>query len=130
MLARSLLSAVIVMAVANVSVAAENTSPEGKKPQAASAGAAGLALVPSEVNVLMADRAKRSGMLNVTVWGKPEGRDLDNKYGNWWLANQEMAAALKFKQYDYKFVGGAGQHGGKHGGAILPDSLRWLWREH
>ena len=54
--------------------------------------------------------------------------DLDNQFGNWWLANQEMAAALKFKQYDYKFVGGTGTHGGKHGGAILPDSLRWLWR--
>jgi hypothetical protein len=31
-------------------------------------------------------------------------------------------------QYDYKFVGGTGGHSGKHGGAILPDSLRWLWR--
>lgn len=30
--------------------------------------------------------------------------------------------------YDYKFVGGTGGHSGKHGGAILPDSLRWLWR--
>ena len=39
-----------------------------------------------------------------------------------------MEAALKFKQYDYKFVGGTGKHSGKHGGAILPDSLRWLWR--
>ena len=53
--------------------------------------------------------------------------DLDNQFGNWWLANLEMEAALKFKQYDYKFVGGTGKHSGKHGGAILPDSLRWLW---
>ena len=35
---------------------------------------------------------------------------------------------MKFKQYDYKFVGGTGAHSGKHGGAILPESLRWLWR--
>jgi enterochelin esterase family protein len=54
--------------------------------------------------------------------------DLDNRHGNWWLANLEMEAALKFKRYDYKFVGGEGGHSGKHGGAILPDSLRWLWR--
>jgi enterochelin esterase-like enzyme len=54
--------------------------------------------------------------------------DLDNQFGNWWLANQEMTAALKFKHYDCTFVGGTGAHGGKHGGAILPDSLRWLWR--
>ena len=39
-----------------------------------------------------------------------------------------MEAALKFKRYDNKFVGGTGGHSGKHGGAILPDSLRWLWR--
>ncbi|MFP6659705.1 MAG: alpha/beta hydrolase-fold protein [Pirellulales bacterium] len=55
-------------------------------------------------------------------------KDLDNAHGNWWLANREMAAALKYKNYDYRFVGGGGGHNGKHGGAILPDSLRWLWR--
>ena len=65
----------------------------------------------------------------IRVFLQDGSNDLDNQYGNWWLANQEMAAALKFKQYDYKFVGGTGQHGGKHGGAILPDSLRWLWRQ-
>ena len=54
--------------------------------------------------------------------------DLDNTHGNWPLANQEMAASLKFKDYDYKFVFGEGAHNGIHGGAILPESLRWLWR--
>ena len=55
--------------------------------------------------------------------------DLDNLHGNWPLANQEMAAALKFMEYDYHFEMGDGAHTGKHGGAILPESLRWLWRE-
>ena len=54
--------------------------------------------------------------------------DLDNLHGNWPLANQEMAAALKFAKYDYEFVYGDGGHNGKQGGAILPDSLRWLWK--
>jgi enterochelin esterase-like enzyme len=54
--------------------------------------------------------------------------DLDNLHGNWPLANQEMAAALKFSKYDYKFEFGDGGHNGKHGGAIMPESLRWLWR--
>ncbi len=54
--------------------------------------------------------------------------DLDNPFGNWWLANLQMESSLKFKHYDYKFVGGDGGHNGKHGGAILPESLRWLWR--
>jgi enterochelin esterase-like enzyme len=54
--------------------------------------------------------------------------DLDNEYGNWWLANLQMVAALKYRGYDHMFVPGTGGHDGKHGGAILPDSLRWLWR--
>jgi len=54
--------------------------------------------------------------------------DLDNQHGNWPLANQQMAAALKFSDYDYKFVYGEGAHNGIHGGAILPESMRWLWR--
>lgn len=55
--------------------------------------------------------------------------DLDNAHGNWWLSNLQMEAALKFAGYDYQFVGGEGAHNGKHGGAILPESLRWLWRD-
>ena len=55
--------------------------------------------------------------------------DLDNLHGNWPLANQDMAAALKFMGYDYQFVLGDGGHSGKHGGAIFPDTLRWLWRD-
>lgn len=54
--------------------------------------------------------------------------DLDNEFGNWWLANLQMASALRYRGYDYQFVGGSGGHDGNHGGAILPDSLRWLWR--
>jgi enterochelin esterase family protein len=55
--------------------------------------------------------------------------DLDNLFGSWPLANRQMAAALKFAHYDYQFVMGDGRHSGKHGGSILPDSLRWLWRD-
>ena len=29
-----------------------------------------------------------------------------------------------------KFVFGNGFHSNQHGRAILPDSLRWLWRDH
>ncbi len=55
--------------------------------------------------------------------------DLDNLHGNWPLANQDMAAALKFAGYDHTFVFGDGGHSGRHGGAIFPDTLRWLWRD-
>ncbi len=63
----------------------------------------------------------------IRVFLQEGSNDLDNLHGNWPLSNQQMAAALKFSKYDYKFVFGDGGHNGKHGGAILPDSLRWLW---
>lgn len=54
--------------------------------------------------------------------------DSDNRWGNWPLSTKQMVAALKFKKYDYRFEFGTGAHNGNHGGAILPDSLRWLWQ--
>lgn len=66
----------------------------------------------------------------IRVFLQDGSADLDNQYGNWPLANQQMSAALKFAHYDYQFIYGDGGHSGKHGGAILPDSLRWLWRDY
>lgn len=54
--------------------------------------------------------------------------DLDNQFGNWPLANMDMAAALKFAGWDYQFVLGEGTHNGKHGTMLFPDTMRWLWR--
>ena len=56
--------------------------------------------------------------------------DLDNANGNWPQANQTLAKSLQFAGYDYKFEYGHGFHSDKHGRAILPDSLRWLWRDY
>lgn len=55
--------------------------------------------------------------------------DLDNQHGNWWLGNLQMEAALKFKGYDHKFIPGHGGHNSKHEAAVLPDALKWLWRD-
>ena len=55
--------------------------------------------------------------------------DLNNENGDWWLANLEMESALKYKGYELKFEKGSGTHSGKHGGAILPESLIWLWSD-
>ena len=64
----------------------------------------------------------------IRVFLQEGASDLDNLHGHWPLANRQMAAALQFAEYDYRFVMGDGGHNGRHGGAILPDSLRWLWR--
>lgn len=54
--------------------------------------------------------------------------DVNNEHGNWWLANLEMESALKWSKYDLQTVWGKGAHNGNHGGAVLPDALKWLWR--
>ena len=65
----------------------------------------------------------------IRVFLQEGSNDLDNLHGSWPLANRSMSAALKFAKYDFRYVEGDGGHNGKHGGAILPDSLRWLWRD-
>jgi enterochelin esterase family protein len=40
-----------------------------------------------------------------------------------------MAAALKEKGYDHKFVFGEGVHSGNHGTQLFPDAMRWIWRD-
>jgi enterochelin esterase-like enzyme len=47
---------------------------------------------------------------------------------NWFSANLMMAVALAERGYDLRLVLGDGGHDANHGGAILPDALRWLWR--
>ncbi|MEX2263400.1 MAG: SMP-30/gluconolactonase/LRE family protein [Bryobacteraceae bacterium] len=60
-----------------------------------------------------------------------DGRNDSNIYaGSWFIANQDMASALEYAGYDTKFVVGTEAHNSRHGSSILPDALRWLWREH
>ncbi len=55
--------------------------------------------------------------------------DLDNAYGNWPLANKQMAAALSYMGYDVRFDFAEGfGHNSEHGSSVFPDALRWLWR--
>ncbi len=70
---------------------------------------------------------RKSEKKRIRVFLQDGKNDLDNLFGSWPLANMQMAAALKFKGYDYEFVMGEEGHNGKHGGAILPESLVWLW---
>jgi enterochelin esterase family protein len=48
---------------------------------------------------------------------------------DWYLQNKALYAALKDKGYDVAYVLGDGIHSSKHGGSILPDSMRWLWSD-
>ena len=57
----------------------------------------------------------------------------DGKYDerrDWFLQNVRLMKALTDKGYDVNYTWGIGQHGQKQGGAIFPDMMRWLWRDH
>jgi enterochelin esterase family protein len=49
---------------------------------------------------------------------------------DWFLQNVRLVEALTKKGYDVNYVWGIGLHGQKQGGAIFPDMMRWLWRDH
>ena len=85
---------------------------------------------------------RKSPIKPLRVFLQDGSGDLDNDHGNWFLANQQMLSALNYAnakaeknkaqgpRYDVKHVWGDGGHTGKHGGAIFPDTMRWLWRDH
>ncbi len=61
------------------------------------------------------------------------GRFRDGEYSeerDWFYQNVRLAKELTEKGYDVNYVWGIGPHSSKHGGAILPDMMRWLWRDH
>jgi enterochelin esterase family protein len=62
--------------------------------------------------------------------GENDLRSPDNLERDWYLQNQKMVAALQAKGYDMAHVFGKGGHSDDHGGAMLPQMLRWIWRDH
>lgn len=61
------------------------------------------------------------------------GRGRGGRYDperDWHAQNIKMAAALTDKGYDLNYCWGIGTHSNKQGGAMLPEMLRWLWRDY
>jgi enterochelin esterase-like enzyme len=48
---------------------------------------------------------------------------------DWFYQNVRMMKALTAKGYDVNYTWGMNLHGQKMGGAILPEMMRWLWRD-
>ncbi|HET9467363.1 MAG TPA: alpha/beta hydrolase-fold protein, partial [Vicinamibacterales bacterium] len=57
-------------------------------------------------------------------------QDINNYAGSWYLENPRMVAALEFAGYDVKLELGEEGHNARHGAAVMPDMLRWLWRDY
>jgi len=67
-------------------------------------------------------RGNTNGTVTVTNDYNP-GRD-------WHGQNIRMVEALTAKGYDVSYAWTLGTHSNKHGGAIMPEMLRWLWRDY
>ena len=61
--------------------------------------------------------------------GVNDNRSPNNVERDWYLQNQLMKEAFAAKGYDFAFVLGEGGHSDDHGGAMLPEMLRWVWRD-
>jgi iron(III)-enterobactin esterase len=77
---------------------------------------------------------KRSAKKPIRIWlhvsDKDNGWDRDDtSYHNWVRANRLMAAELKAKDYDYRYVfaKNAGHTDGKVTRQTLPSALEWVW---
>lgn len=56
--------------------------------------------------------------------------DNDRLWGNWPQGNAQMAEALVFSHYDAQFIVGPGIHDFDHATEVMPEALRWLWRDY
>lgn len=59
---------------------------------------------------------------------KPDGTYDQTR--DWFYQNVRLMKALTAKGYDVNYEWGMNKHGQKMGGEVLPEMMRWLWRDH
>ncbi len=83
----------------------------------------------------------------LTVYIQDGSNDLNNQYGNWYLANQQMVSSLEWAnanpprggrgaaaagspavRYRVNHVFGDGGHTANQGASIFPEIIRWMWQ--
>ncbi|MDX2249154.1 MAG: alpha/beta hydrolase-fold protein [Bacteroidia bacterium] len=84
---------------------------------------------------------RREAIRPMRIYVQDGINDLSNRWGDWFLANQQMVSAMKYAnenadqnkdtgpRYQFKAVWTDGEHNDKHPGALLPEGLKWLWGE-
>lgn len=82
---------------------------------------------------------RREPIRPIRIFVQDGVNDLNNEWGNWFLANQQMVSAMQYAnenadrkkidgpRYQFTAVWTDGEHNDKHPGALLPEGLRWLW---
>lgn len=75
----------------------------------------------------LAQTVRRGPAKALKVFLQTGEHDLDIVFGDWLQANRTLASALAYRGIEHRLVVGRGGHSLRHGGAIFPDTLRWLW---
>jgi enterochelin esterase family protein len=100
-----------------------------------------LSNVGSFVNIrggqVYADRVLESAKKPIRIFlcdGRNDNRGVgrDGAYDqkrDWFYQNVRLMKALTQKGYDVNYTWGMNLHGQKFGGAIMPEMMRWLWRD-
>lgn len=74
------------------------------------------------IRIFLQDGRNDNRALNANgVWD--ETRD-------WFYQNVRLMEALTRKGYEVNYAWGMNRHGQAMGGAIMPEMMRWLWRDH
>jgi enterochelin esterase-like enzyme len=60
--------------------------------------------------------------------GQRRDGSYDDKW-DWFLQNVRLMKALTEKGYEVNYSWGIGKHGQKQGGMMVPEMMRWLWRD-
>jgi enterochelin esterase family protein len=78
----------------------------------------------------LAPAVRRGRAKALKVFLQTGEHDLNIVFGDWAQANRDLASALAYRGIEHRLEVGCGGHSLRHGGAILPDTLRWLWSEN
>jgi esterase/lipase superfamily enzyme len=82
---------------------------------------------------------RRNPIRPIKIFLQDGTNDLNNEFGNWHLANEQMLSSLQWAnanadtkqipgaRYDIRYEWGDGAHSDVHGGWLLPGILRWMF---
>jgi enterochelin esterase-like enzyme len=102
----------------------------------------GLSIVGSFVNLrggdAYADIVRQSEKKPIRIFlqdGRNDNRGVGrggayDQRRDWFYQNVRLMQALTDKGYDVNYTWGINTHGQRMGGPILPEMMRWLWRDH
>ena len=82
---------------------------------------------------------RREKIRPIKIFMQDGSNDLNNEWGNWFLANQQMESAMGYAngiadknnvagpRYQVQTFWTDGKHSDHDPGAVLPEALKWLW---